>query len=47
MLVPGGAQMTVQGWLGTSGTLTNDVFAITSAGTTSFAAGLASNAWVV
>lgn len=49
MLVPAGGQLTVQGWLGTSGAATNDVFAIAAyaTGATTANAGLASNAWVV
>jgi hypothetical protein len=45
-LLPG-QQVTIQGWLGTSNTTTRDVYAITSAGTATLVAGLASNAWVV
>lgn len=49
MYLPPGAQMTIQGWAGTSNTTTRDIYAIATSGaaTSSTAAGLASLASVV
>jgi hypothetical protein len=42
-----GQQVTIQGWTTTTGTTTNDIYAITSSGTTTCNAGLATVAAVV
>lgn len=47
MLLPAGAQMTIQGWSTTTDTVTNDVWGIAASGTFNISAGLATVASVV